>query len=116
MANSSRFATINKHQFKELIQAKDAESTQRATGVGTRIFKQYLTERGYDPAFESYSNVLLADVLEQFYVEARQENGENYKTGSLINIRAAINRHLKNSGMRRTVNILSDMEFMQANM
>ena len=113
MADSSRFPTINEEQFKELIKAKDAENTQRSTAVGVRIFQQYLSERGYDKNFETYDNVLLADVLEQFYVEARRENGDDYKTGSLINIRAAINRHLKNSG--RTVNIINDTEFTQAN-
>ena len=55
MASNSRFATINEEQFKKLLKAKDAESTQRSTEVGTRIFKQYLKERGtgYDSNFES---------------------------------------------------------------
>ena len=88
---------FDKEEFQKLIKAKDAESTQRSTEVGVKIFKCYLKERLYDPDFESYSKAQLADVLEQFYVEVRKEDREEYKTGSLINIRAAINRHLKSN-------------------
>ena len=52
MATSSRFATINKEELQKLIKAKDAESTQRSTEVGVKIFKLYLKERLYDPDFE----------------------------------------------------------------
>ena len=65
----SRFATVNSTEFQQLIQARDAASTQRSTEVGVRLFKQYLTERSYDPNFASYTKVLLADGLEMFYVE-----------------------------------------------
>ena len=114
MATSSRFDTINKEEFQKLIKAKDTESTQRSTEVGVKIFKLYLKERLYDPDFESYSKAQLADVLEQFYIEVRKEDGEEYKTGSLINIRAAINRHLKSNG--HNINILNEPEFTQANL
>jgi hypothetical protein len=53
-------------------------------------------------------------VLQKFYVEVRRETGDNYKTGSLINIRAAVNRHLKSNG--HVINIISEPEFAQANL
>ena len=62
-SSKSRFATINKEEFEKLIKSKDAQSTQRSTEVGVKIFKQYLQERLYDPDFESYSKVKLGDVL-----------------------------------------------------
>ena len=51
-------------------------------------------------------------MLEQFYVEVRKEDGEEYKTGSLINIITAINRHLRSNG--HNLNILNKPEFTQA--
>lgn len=113
-ANSGRFATINSEEFQELIKAKDSASTQRSTEVGVRIFRAYLKEKELDPDFESYSKDQLAKVLTKFYVEVRRENGDNYKTGSLINIRAAVNRHLKSSG--HVINIIIEPVFAQANL
>ena len=51
-------------------------------------------------------------MLEQFYVEVYEEDGEEYKTGSLINITTAINRYLRSNG--RNINILNEREFTQA--
>ena len=83
--------------------------------MGVKIFKLYLKERLYDLDFESYSKAQLADVLEQFYVEVCKEDREKYKTGSLINIRAAINWHfLRSNG--HNINILNEPEFTQANL
>ena len=51
------------------------------------------------PNLEDLDTLQLADILSQFFVEAQREDGQKYKTGSLIQIRAASNRYLKSSGV-----------------
>ena len=55
----------------------------------------------------------LADLLKKFYTETRREDGELYKTGSLINLRAGVNRFLKNSG--KAIDIIEEPEFTDGN-
>ncbi len=113
-SGKKRFASVNTEEFSEIIKAKDSAATNRSTDVAVNIFRAYLKEKELDIEFEKYEKSQLATVLEKFYVEARREDGQLYKTGTMTNIRASLNRHLKNNG--HVVNLLSDSEFAQANL
>ena len=79
MATSSRFATINKEELQKLIKAKDAESTQRSTEVGVKIFKLYLKERPYDPDFEFTAKLNLPMCLNNSTLKFVKKTGTNTK-------------------------------------
>lgn len=112
-SESGRFATLNTEEYNLLLQQKDSENTQRDTKKAVRVFQEYLKAKQLEQNFENWGKEKLADVLRMFYVEARRENGERYKSGSMINIRAGINRHLKNTGM--VVDITKEPIFSEAN-
>ena len=54
-----------------------------------------------------------ADLPKKFYTETRKEDEELYKTGSLVNLRAGVNRFLKNLG--KAIDIIKEPEFTEAN-
>ena len=57
-------------------------------------FLEWLVTRGLSIQFEEFETTELADLLKQFYGELRKKDGNEYSKSSLINVRAAINRHL----------------------
>lgn len=109
-----RFPEVNSQELKELIEQKDSKNTQKSTAGQVNIFRDYLLARNMDTNFEEWGKQELADCLKKFYVEVRRGDGKEYKTGSLINIRAGLNRHLKMQG--KAVNIISEPVFAQANL
>ncbi|XP_072018376.1 uncharacterized protein [Amphiura filiformis] len=93
---------------------RDSDNTHRSTVSCAKVFKAYLASKGLPTNFEEFGKKELADVLVKFYVEARREDGERYKAGSLTNIRAGLNRHLKNTGLE--INIITEPIFALANL
>ena len=65
--------------------------------------------------FEYVHADLLANYLRRFYAEARQRNGEVYSKSGYANIRSAIQCHITSAPYNRTINILQDPAFKQAN-
>ena len=62
---------------------------------------------------EAISSRDLADRLMRFYCEARSKSSEVYHKNTLINLRAAINRHL--ADLKRNIDIVKDPDFKTAN-
>ena len=54
-------------------------------------------------------------MLRRFYAEVRSKDGKKYGASSLRNIRASIQRHIESPPYSRTISIISDIEFKQAN-
>ena len=98
---SDRFASLNCEDFDKILTEKDSKNTKRATEMAVKIFRTYLREKELPENFEEASASSLDDQLTRFYGEARQVNGQKYKTTTLIAIRHGINRHLqlKTAGM-----------------
>ena len=109
-----RFATVNEEEFLAILQNKDSANTQRATEKCVTGFKAYLTSKGMPLDFEEWEKPRLAEVLSKFYVEVRREDGKLYKTGSMINIRAGLNRYLKSKG--KAIDLIKEPVFAPANL
>ena len=60
-----------------------------------KIFRTFLREKELPENFEEAPASSLDDQLTRLYGEARQVNGQKYKTTTLIAIRHGINRHLQ---------------------
>lgn len=63
-----------------------------------KAFRAYLTSKGLPVDFEEWNKPRLSEVLSKFYIKVRLEDGKLYKTGTMINIRAGLNRYLKSKG------------------
>ncbi|VDI67112.1 Hypothetical predicted protein [Mytilus galloprovincialis] len=61
---------------------------------------------------ENYPVKELDSILSKFYAEARNKNGELYKTTTLKNTRYGINRYLTE---KRDIDIMKDPDFMKSN-
>ena len=92
---SNGFAMINAEEFQGLIRDKDSLHTQRATEKLVNVLRAYCKAKKLTEKFEELSNADLADLLKKFYTETHREERELYKTGSLVNLWAGVNRFLK---------------------
>lgn len=109
----------------ELFEARQAPNTKRNTLWGLKIFQEWNLETyGNEIDLASVDPLTLANSLGRFYCEARpqpKKSKENesqneeplYHKNSLINIRAAINRHL--ADLKREIDIVHDKEFKTPN-
>ena len=71
--------------------------------------------KGLPMAFEDDGVDDLAIQLRQFYAEVRNKRGEKYGKSALINLRAALQRHLTSPPHNRIIDIANDREFTLAN-
>ena len=110
--NMNRFASLNEEQYKELLQDKDSQHTQRSTDRAVKTLRSYCKEKKVSENFENLGILELDQLLAKFYVEARREDGDLYKTGSMLNLRTGICRYLKKE---RKLDIMKEAEFVEAN-
>ena len=75
----------------------------------------WLGERGHSEDFEGVEAEKLAKLLHHFYGETRTAEGDTYNHNSLRAMRAAINRHIQQKPHSRTIDIIKDAAFIQAN-
>jgi hypothetical protein len=103
---SDRFATINIEEYNELLRDKDSVHTQRSTEKAVKVLRAYCRARNIPESFEELEKPALSELLTKFYVEVRREDGELYKTGSMLGLRTGICRFLKNTG--RPIDIIKE--------
>jgi hypothetical protein len=65
--------------------------------------------------FASLSSQILSTVLRQFYCEMRTKSGKYYSRNAMNSIKHAIQRHLTLPPYSRSIDIVNDQEFAQAN-
>ena len=87
---------ISNQQLETIVQDKDAKTTRRSTDQAVRLFRKYLLEKEFYPAFDSYDKQTLDKKLCKLYAEARTVDGELYKKSSLRTTRHGLNRYLGN--------------------
>ena len=107
-----RFGELNEEGLDILIDNKDSKNTKSVIRKSVNIFREYLIETGKDPQFEDYESENLAQELSKFWGNARQKNGERYKTKSMQNIRYGIKRYMLDN---KSIDIVKDVEFKRSN-
>ena len=65
--------------------------------------------------FEQKSKEQLAEILRKFYGTVLSKSGKEYSRSVMINLRSGINRHLTNPPHKRSIDIMQDQDFLQAN-
>ncbi|KAK3106162.1 hypothetical protein FSP39_014017, partial [Pinctada imbricata] len=121
-----RFRNITEDDLKALEEHKHSESTKRNTQWGINLFSEWCIESGLPVIdFSTVASSELANHLHTFYASATPKQTEarkksllenlsiEYHKNTLKNLRAALNRHLKDIG--RQIDIVQDKEFKQAN-
>jgi hypothetical protein len=88
-----RFATVDEDEFQRILKENDSVNTRRATNSAVRTLQAYLREKGQTKNFENLSKTDLYMILNKFYTEARQENGQMYKKPSMFALRHDLNRY-----------------------
>lgn len=111
-AGKSRFFSRSEKAKQAIYSERKAPSTHQATKVWMKCFNDYLAEKNL-PDADTILIDELPQVLTNFYTELRKADATNeYKTSTLKCIRAAINRHYKDT---RSIDILTDTRFIKSN-
>ncbi len=84
MSNSdSRFVSSSKEAILEFQQASRNINTDKSNNVWMSLFMKFREVHGYSNEIVELDNKTLSDQLEQFIVEVRKSNGQEYKASSL---------------------------------
>ncbi|KAL5020044.1 hypothetical protein ScPMuIL_002936 [Solemya velum] len=91
-----RFKTSTEKEINAYFEARQAPATKKNTAWGMRVFQDWNIENFAGATDMAIVPVeVLADRMKTFYCEARPKHSDElYHKNTLINIRAAINRHL----------------------
>ena len=79
------------------------------------MLPEWLKWKKKDTAFEHYDDILLAETLREFFASVKSQKGEDYNKSSMINLRAGLNRFLRNPANKRIINLMENDIFQNAN-
>ncbi|CAH3150789.1 unnamed protein product, partial [Porites evermanni] len=85
------------------------ENTAKSTDFWLSVWKKWCLEKKITDEIENYEPAELNTLLEHFYAEVKNKQGEDYEPESLKVMMASLDRHLKNKGY--TLSIVRDREF-----
>ncbi|XP_062577662.1 uncharacterized protein LOC134239501 [Saccostrea cucullata] len=119
----SRFKCLSEKDLLEIERNQYSDATKRNTKWGIGVFNAWCLERLNETHdLEVVDASTLNESLRKFYAEAQpknlvnrskaitEEQAQEYHKNSMKNVRAAINRHLKDIG--REIDIVRDKEFI----
>ena len=106
----SRFATVSSEELSEIIENKDAKNTKKQTKHLYNILSCYIEQKRIDIDMKTATKSEINNLLVQFYVEVRKQDGDLYKKTSFKAIRSALQRQvMKIRG--DDFDIINDYEF-----
>ena len=107
------FASVSSNVLEKLIEQKDCENTKNSTKSAVKIFRDYLFEKKLDISFEHVSKPVLGNILGNFYVEARNKQGQVFHKNTVEFIRAGLACYLLTIGEQ--YDIINDEDFSESN-
>ncbi|XP_062574457.1 uncharacterized protein LOC134236294 [Saccostrea cucullata] len=126
VTTAQRFKTLQEQDLLEIETNQYSNSTKKNTKWGIGVFNAWCMERLNEVLdLHTISAPVLDENLRKFYAEAQpknlssrvqkmpQEHAAEYHKNSMKNVRAAINRYLKDIG--RQIDIVKDTEFKSSN-
>ena len=105
----SRFAFATATTIEDMKNCSKNENTANSTDFWLAVWKKWCLEKKITDEIENYEPAELNDLLEHFYAEVKNKQGEHYEPESLKVMMASLDRHLKNKGY--TLSIVRDREF-----
>ena len=104
---------------EEDLQKLEADSvpvnTKKQTSWGLKKFTQWLEKRKISCDLHTVSPAELKGILRKFFAEVKTNKKTDLTPSALTGIRAAIHRTITGQPISRSINILKDVEFTQAN-
>ena len=79
------------------------------------IFTEWLIKKKKDPAFEHYPDILLAEILREFFATVVTKKGDCYSKSAMINITSGLNQYLTSPPHKRVINLMHNEVFQNAN-
>ena len=95
--------------MEELRNCSKNENTVKSNDFWLSVWKKWCLEKKITDEIENYEPAELNTLLEHFYAEVKNKQGEDYEPESLKVMMASLDRHLKNKGY--TLSIVRDREF-----
>ena len=90
-------------------------NTKKQTSWGLKKFTQWLEKRKISCDLHTVSPTELNGILRKFFAEVKTNKKTDLTPSALTGIRAAIHRTITGQPISRSINILKDNEFTQAN-
>ena len=90
-------------------------NTKKQTSWGLKRFTQWLEKRKISCDLHTVSPTELNGTLRKFFAEVKTNKKTDLTPSALTGIRAAIHRTITGQPISRSINILKDVEFTQAN-
>ena len=101
--NQQRLALATDETIEELRNGSKNLNSSKSTSFWLSVWKTWCQEKKHRPRNRG------TKVLEQFYAEVKNKNGEDYEPDSLRVMIAALDRHLKDK--HYLLSIVKDREF-----
>ena len=80
--NTQKVSTMTNLRISQLKKTQKTHK-QKSTKQALAVFRDYFREKSLPIEFETFDKQSLANILGKFHVEARNANGECYKTAIL---------------------------------
>ena len=97
-----RFVSVSEEQKREFVEKHRtrtlSRSTERATAKDLSIFKSYLKTKSVKDEIQNIPPEKLNELLAEFVLVVRKENGEQYGPSSLKSFVNSVNRYLREKG------------------
>lgn len=110
----SRFAVLDGNEIqklKENVKVPNA-NTIKSTRFWLNVWRSWAEERNVSPNLEEYPPEKLDEILQRFYAEVRNKNGDHYEPESLRIMIASLERHLRDQ--KYPFSITKDYQFLQS--
>lgn len=96
LPDESRFPHTSYQQIKETLQDAENKNTKRSTKTWMNVWFSWAKSRQINEELETMAPATLDEVLQQFYLEVRKQDGSEYEPDSLKVMQAALERYLLN--------------------
>ena len=113
MSNSdSQFVSSSKEAILEFQQASRNINTDKSNNVQMSLFMKFREVHNYSNEIIELDNKTLSDQLEQFIIEVRKSNGQEYKASSLYTGFCALARGISEIFENiRVINLFDNYQF-----
>ena len=113
--SNSQSSNLDEQELDKLVIDSEPENTKRGTAWGYSKFGRWLEKRDIPFNLKEVTAERLNQTLRKFYAEVATEQNQMLTPSSLVGIRAAINRTIISPPYSRSMNIVTDREFVTSN-
>ena len=99
----SRFSSATATTIQQLKNSSINENKVKSTAFWLSVWKKWCLEKEIAAEIENYEPTQLNSLLERFYAEIKNKDGEDYEPESLKVMITSLDRRLKNKGYKLSI-------------